>query len=237
MSSHDCEGITRSGFVCSHRSKFTTDRGKHYCKTHWKQLVHLPIPAEDTTECSICYESVNNKLSVRTVCNHVFCKKCFIKWTRTHDTCPLCRALVVPASTKPEVYILDDLNDQDLFTFMNHLINENRLYIDRNVIRIANAYEHENALLFQFQLNWMSIRIEAKSLVLVKFTTSLYTIHLQMGHVDLYLVHREIHRLWNIWPQLNMSISNRLFIQIEHNSSDFCTWVKQNECVSSYTDL
>lgn len=76
-----------------------------------------------------------------------------MKWTRTHDTCPLCRALVVPASTKPEVYILDDLNDQDLFTFMNHLINENRLYIDRNVIRIANAYEHEHALLFQFQLN------------------------------------------------------------------------------------
>lgn len=163
MSSHNCEGITRHGFVCSNRSKFTTDQGKHYCKTHWKQLVPLPIPEEDTTDCSICYESVNNGLSVRTVCNHVFCKKCFQKWTRTHDSCPLCRAHVKPVQEVHYLDDLNDLNDQDLFTFMNHLINQNRIYIDHHVIRIANAYEHEHAIandinhndtiLFRFQVN------------------------------------------------------------------------------------
>lgn len=147
MSSHTCEGITRGGFMCLNRSKFTTDQGKHYCKTHWKTIVNLPIPEEDTTDCSICYESINNHASIRTICNHVFCKKCFQKWTRAHDSCPLCRAQVKPTQPKPEVYMIDaDISDIDLFTFMNHLINENRLYIDRNVITIAEAYEHEHSI-------------------------------------------------------------------------------------------
>lgn len=148
MSSRTCEAITSNGFVCVNRSKYTTDTGKHYCKIHCKQLFGSSLPDEDITECSICYESVNNSASVLTMCNHVFCKKCFNKWTRKNDSCPLCRAIVKP---QQPVQYQEPMNEVDFFTFMNHLINENRLYIDRNVLMVANAYDHEQSIIQQWQ--------------------------------------------------------------------------------------
>lgn len=147
MSSHTCEAITSNGFVCVNRSKYTTGTGQHYCKIHWKQLMSSPPPAEDTCECSICYEHVNNHASIRTICNHVFCKKCFMKWTRKNISCPLCRTVVKSQPVERE----EPLNDVDFFTFMNQLINENRLYIDNNVLAIANAYDHEQTVIQQWR--------------------------------------------------------------------------------------
>lgn len=138
MSTHNCDALTRHGFVCINRSRYTTPDNKHYCKIHWKQLMGTPPPEEDMVDCSICYDSTNNQKSVRTICNHVFCKKCFQKWTRNHDSCPLCRSKVkqVPADTS--------ILDTDMFTFMNQLINQHRIYIDNNVLTIADAYDYEN---------------------------------------------------------------------------------------------
>jgi hypothetical protein len=151
MSSRTCEAITSNGFVCVNRSKYTTDTGKHYCKIHCKQLYGSSLPDEDTTECSICYDSVNNGSSFLTMCNHVFCKKCFNKWTRKNDSCPLCRAIVKPQQPPAEEVVEGPMNDVDFFTFMNRLINENRLYIDHNVITVANAYDHERSVIQQWE--------------------------------------------------------------------------------------
>jgi hypothetical protein len=38
--------------------------------------------------CAICYEKESN---VITTCYHMYCEKCILKWTRKHDTCPMCR--------------------------------------------------------------------------------------------------------------------------------------------------
>lgn len=150
MSSHNCDAITRHGFSCLNRSRYTTTDNKHYCKIHWKQLVGTPSLVEDTIDCSICYETTNNKGSVRTICNHVFCKKCFQKWTRTHDSCPLCRTQVKPRPSYPfETFFM---NETDISTFMNELINEHRLYIDHNVLTVANAYAHENEAVQQLNI-------------------------------------------------------------------------------------
>lgn len=147
MSSQNCEAITAQGFSCLNRSRFTTNQNKHYCKIHWKQLVSDTFPEEDTTECTICYESVKNKDSIRTVCNHAFCKKCFKKWTKHHDTCPLCRTIVKTTDQNTS----DTLNGSDLYTLIHHLIHENRLYVDQNVLRIANAYDHEHSIVQQLE--------------------------------------------------------------------------------------
>jgi hypothetical protein len=138
MSSRTCEAITSNGFVCVNRSKYTTDTGKHYCKIHCKQLYGSSLPDEDTTECSICYDSVNNGSSFLTMCNHVFCKKCFNKWTRKNDSCPLCRAIVKPQQPPAEEVVEGPMN-------------ENRLYIDHNVITVANAYDHERSVIQQWE--------------------------------------------------------------------------------------
>jgi hypothetical protein len=151
MSCHNCEALTRNGFSCINRSRYTTMDDKHYCKIHWKQLMGTrPPPDEDTVDCSICYETTNNKGSIRTICNHVFCKKCFQKWTQTHDSCPLCRTHVKQIPSYPiETFLM---NETDMFTFMNELINEQRLYIDNNVLTVANAYAHENQSVYQLNM-------------------------------------------------------------------------------------
>lgn len=38
--------------------------------------------------CSVCYEKESD---IITTCYHMYCKKCILKWTRKHDTCPMCR--------------------------------------------------------------------------------------------------------------------------------------------------
>ena len=41
--------------------------------------------------CPICSDELTLVNSVNTECNHTFCKKCFWKWTKEKNTCPLCR--------------------------------------------------------------------------------------------------------------------------------------------------
>jgi hypothetical protein len=38
--------------------------------------------------CAVCYEKESD---IITTCEHMYCKKCILKWTRKHDTCPMCR--------------------------------------------------------------------------------------------------------------------------------------------------
>ena len=41
--------------------------------------------------CPICSDEITLENSVNTECNHTFSKKCFWKWTKENNTCPLCR--------------------------------------------------------------------------------------------------------------------------------------------------
>ena len=50
--------------------------------------------------CSICYENICKKAI--TNCNHVFCKDCFLIWSKTNSTCPICRQNVSP-------YLIDEI--------------------------------------------------------------------------------------------------------------------------------
>lgn len=42
--------------------------------------------------CSICQDA---KVNTKTACNHEFCNDCLLEWTKTKDTCPLCRAKLI----------------------------------------------------------------------------------------------------------------------------------------------
>jgi len=42
-------------------------------------------------ECSICYERISEKESVKLKCKHVFHKDCMEQWVKKSGTCPLCR--------------------------------------------------------------------------------------------------------------------------------------------------
>jgi len=49
---------------------------------------------ENNHECPICFENLNelqHNIPVKTICNHIFCKKCICKWFNTSDNCPICK--------------------------------------------------------------------------------------------------------------------------------------------------
>ena len=57
------------------------------------------LPAEEEASfegCSICCdeEYKSNRSFVVTDCDHIFCSKCFGKWFKQHNSCPLCRAKI-----------------------------------------------------------------------------------------------------------------------------------------------
>jgi hypothetical protein len=100
MPSVQCSGTTKKGKRCLKRVK----EGTH-CHLHKKNIV-----VEETCECSICFETVDNDKHT-TCCNHVFHKTCLQKWTINHSTCPLCRTRIVD---KKPIEILRDMDTQSL---------------------------------------------------------------------------------------------------------------------------
>ena len=78
-----CSGTKKDGQPCKFRGRFD---GK--CKFH---------APKDCPECPICYEAVSAKTQIKTSCNHVFHRTCLQRWTRDHNSCPLCRANIRPA--------------------------------------------------------------------------------------------------------------------------------------------
>ena len=52
--------------------------------------------------CPICDDNLTLENCVSTECNHTFCKECFWKWTKSHNTCPLCRHSILVNSEELE---------------------------------------------------------------------------------------------------------------------------------------
>ena len=43
-------------------------------------------------DCAICFNHI--KKSSIASCNHHFCSECLIRWCKTQNTCPKCRATI-----------------------------------------------------------------------------------------------------------------------------------------------
>tara|TARA_Y100000591_G_scaffold320522_1_gene334077 strand:+ start:2014 stop:2439 length:426 start_codon:yes stop_codon:yes gene_type:complete len=70
--------------------------------------------------CPICSDEITLENSVNTECNHTFCKKCFWKWTKENNTCPLCRHSILANS--------EELKEQK---FIRQMISERRELSDQ----------------------------------------------------------------------------------------------------------
>ena len=42
-------------------------------------------------ECPLCYEWFEPQNIVKTMCNHVFCRHCYFKWSKYDERCAICR--------------------------------------------------------------------------------------------------------------------------------------------------
>ncbi len=60
-------------------------------------------------ECSICYSKLPLRANhVFTMCGHLFCVKCLLKWWDTATTCPICRAEIFEEEDNPNYVYHDD---------------------------------------------------------------------------------------------------------------------------------
>ncbi len=80
-----CQATTLRGTPCNCKAK----NGLDYCGRHKNHF-----------ECSICMSSKTTDKTT-TKCGHVFCKECIEKWTRDHNTCPICRSQIKEPDTTP----------------------------------------------------------------------------------------------------------------------------------------
>jgi hypothetical protein len=87
---------------------------------------------ENVGECSICYMSLPVRSNhVFTVCGHLFCIKCFLKWWDISTSCPMCR---------DEILVLDDVADIDRFSSYDEEFFQVRPYQrDTNILHFLYA--------------------------------------------------------------------------------------------------
>ena len=45
----------------------------------------------DLDICSICYDNLNNNISYKIDCNHIFHKCCIKQWATYNRLCPICK--------------------------------------------------------------------------------------------------------------------------------------------------
>ena len=57
---------------------------------------------EDEKTCCICMETPHTDKMCQTNCQHKFCVDCLTQYTKTKQTCPLCRTLITDISVSTE---------------------------------------------------------------------------------------------------------------------------------------
>ena len=78
----------------------------------WEDAKPIQIPSSG--ECNICYDSLPTRSNhVFTVCGHLFCVKCLLKWWDTSSSCPMCRAQILKLDAGDAVSGPDDDDDGD----------------------------------------------------------------------------------------------------------------------------
>ena len=83
----------------------------------WNDGAELELKTESSVgvgECNVCYDSLPARSNhVFTVCGHLFCVKCLLRWWDTSSSCPMCRAeILIPDITNNWV-VADDDDDGD----------------------------------------------------------------------------------------------------------------------------
>ena len=64
-------------------------------------------------ECPVCSKELTIKNAVNPSCGHSHCSECFWKWTKTNNTCPICRSKVFERDRTDEILIHNLISRSD----------------------------------------------------------------------------------------------------------------------------
>lgn len=56
-----------------------------------QKLIFTNISVKNNTTCSICFNKINKSNATKTICEHIFHRKCLEIWFNKSLSCPLCR--------------------------------------------------------------------------------------------------------------------------------------------------
>jgi hypothetical protein len=65
--------------------------------------------------CSICMGTPKNKANIG--CSHEFCRKCIVKWSKTENSCPVCRQPFSTVKTAKSTTRIKDKSQSDYGRF------------------------------------------------------------------------------------------------------------------------
>ena len=117
--------------------------------------------------CAICSDELTIKNVVNALCGHQQCKTCFWKWSETSNSCPFCRADMIPRDRSGELEIknmierrretmmqLDSLYDEE--RDVNERLNQKqrRLMILKKKIKELNCKIYQNNGILERICEW-----------------------------------------------------------------------------------
>tara|TARA_Y100001970_G_C14249921_1_gene871058 strand:+ start:1569 stop:2042 length:474 start_codon:yes stop_codon:yes gene_type:complete len=124
-------------------------------------------------KCSICYEKLILENSMVTPCKHFFCSKCFFRWIKTKNTCPMCRQdlinqerIFLPSYSAELIELI--AKGEDISVANMGIINENRnLLREKSIImdEIKEGKETEKNLLLILARGNKEIKKQRQKLV------------------------------------------------------------------------
>ena len=98
--------------------------------------------------CPICDDQLTLDNCINTECNHAFCKKCFWKWTKTHNSCPLCRSSILANTEelREMQHIRKMLEErQELTRQINYFSNELQK-IKQDIYKLSNKNKNSEII-------------------------------------------------------------------------------------------
>ena len=83
---------------------------------------------EEHKECSICLEQIEKKDEIKKLlnCNHYFHKSCIDTWSRTNNTCPLCRKNIISLFIGSIKFFTSILKKKFILEVNNNKLNFNK---------------------------------------------------------------------------------------------------------------
>ena len=97
---------------------------------------------KNTKQCGVCYDDLTVDNCVSTPCKHLFCSKCFFKWLKESNTCPLCRSEIVKKRTDP-FKMTPIMADSILSSALSKTMPECREIIFANRVKYSNKIVRE----------------------------------------------------------------------------------------------
>lgn len=135
-----CNGICKSGSMCTYKSKMIDSNGKHFCGIHARQGDF------EETDCSICMEEICKYAVTLTKCKHVFHTKCLKHWTTNFNTsCPLCRC-TIPGKPKQ----IESNNQQSQSVEMVFEIETRMSDLETRMNRISDLETRNGIQIFRY---------------------------------------------------------------------------------------